>query len=294
MLRTLVSLALLATSLGAQSSDPVTADPAARDSAYPAALEEVAIPSGGARMNGMVLVAAGAGPHPLVVLLHGYPGNERNLDVAQALRRAGNDVLYFNYRGAWGSGGTFSFANAQADVAAALRWARTSDDARRFRIDPRRIALVGHSMGGWLAMLGASADTAVACVGGIDFADMVVGHGTGVTRESDSAFTAYTKWLTTPGGPLRADPRALVASLRAHPEWALARHAPRLAARPLLLVDIEENPYHDDLTGALRAAGAKRLTEHVWPTDHSFNDRRVALTREVVRWVRDGCGLAER
>jgi uncharacterized protein len=292
MLRPILVVSLLATSLGAQPRDPVVADPAASDSLHPAALEEIAITSGGARMNGLMLVADGAGPHPLVILLHGYPGNERNLDVAQALRRAGSNVLYFSYRGAWGSGGTFSFANAQADVAAALRWARSPDVAKQLRVDPRRIALVGHSMGGWLAMLGAAADAGVVCAGGIDFADMVVGHGAAATRESDSAFTAYTRWLTAPGGPLRADARPLVASLRAHPEWALARHAPRLAGRPLLLVSIEENPYHNDFVSALRGAGARRLTALVWPTDHSFNDRRVELARTVVGWVGGACGFA--
>jgi len=47
-----------------------------------------------------VYVAAGAGPHPAVVLLHGFPGNEKTLDLAQDVRRAGWNVLYFNYRGA--------------------------------------------------------------------------------------------------------------------------------------------------------------------------------------------------
>ena len=37
----------------------------------------------------IIVLAAGAGTHPVVVFLHGYPGNERNLDLAQAVRRAG-------------------------------------------------------------------------------------------------------------------------------------------------------------------------------------------------------------
>jgi hypothetical protein len=36
--------------------------------------------------------------------LHGFPGNERNFDVAQALRRAGYAALVFHYRGSWGVG----------------------------------------------------------------------------------------------------------------------------------------------------------------------------------------------
>jgi pimeloyl-ACP methyl ester carboxylesterase len=65
------------------------------------------IPSHGAMLNAFVYIAAGVGPHPAVVLLHGFPGNERNLDLAQDMRRAGWDVLYFNYRGSWGSPGDF-------------------------------------------------------------------------------------------------------------------------------------------------------------------------------------------
>jgi hypothetical protein len=42
---------------------------------------------------------------------------------------------------------------------------------------------------------------------------------------------------------------------------------------------------------ALRSAGASRLTATTWPTDHSFNDRREELAREVVRWARADCRL---
>jgi uncharacterized protein len=284
MPRLALSLLLLtALPLGAQS-DPVTADPAPRDTLFPATFAELALSSAGSRMNAFMLVAQGEGPHPLVVLLHGYPGNERNLDVAQALRRAGSNVLYFDYRGSWGSGGTFSFANAQADVAAAVRWARQADSARAYRVDPRRVALVGHSMGGWLAALGAAADPSIACVGILEVGDMA-------QEGADTSFTTYTRWLTSPGGPLRGDARAMTASLRAHPEWKLVPNAPKIASRPILLLDNDQNPYHADFAEALRSAGAKRLTEHVWETDHSFNDMRVELTRTVVSWVRSGCGF---
>ena len=71
-------------------------------------------------MNALLFVAGGKGPHPTVILMHGLPGNERNLDLAQAIRRAGWDVLTFTYRGAWGSPGDFSIANSMEDTAAAL------------------------------------------------------------------------------------------------------------------------------------------------------------------------------
>ena len=54
------------------------------------------------------------------ILLHGFPGNERNLDLAQALRRAGWNAVFFHYRGSWGSDGDFSFGHVLEDVAAVV------------------------------------------------------------------------------------------------------------------------------------------------------------------------------
>ena len=69
--------------------DPATMDKTVADSVHPPAMVELAFESNGHRVNGLMYLAQGAGPHPTVILLHGYPGNERNLDLAQALRRAG-------------------------------------------------------------------------------------------------------------------------------------------------------------------------------------------------------------
>jgi pimeloyl-ACP methyl ester carboxylesterase len=265
------------------------------DSAHPMALEELHFTSAGARLNGLLYAAAGAGPHPTVVLLHGYPGNERNLDVAQALRRAGANVLFFHYRGAWGSGGEFSFAHAQEDVAAALAFLRDTATARRYRVDPRRLALVGHSMGGWLALRGAAADRGVKCVAALEFWD--AGRD-GVQMRGDSAaraeFLAYTADVTAPGAPLRAagGAQALVGSLLARgDEWALAGAAPSLTDRPVLLLDNAANPWHAPMVEALGRAGAARVSSAVWRTDHSFSDRRVGLARAVVDWMRGDCRL---
>src|SRR5271163_2186057 len=48
------------------------------DSTHPARMEVLHIPSHGETTNGIAYVAAGAGEHPAVVLLHGLPGNEKN------------------------------------------------------------------------------------------------------------------------------------------------------------------------------------------------------------------------
>src|SRR5262249_5513533 len=126
--------------------------------AHPAYNKQLLIPSGGAGMNAVLFAAAGAGAHPTVILTHGLPGNERNLDLAQAIRRCGWDVLTFTYRGAWGSPGAFPISKSTDDSAAALAFAR-SPDAAKVGIDGRHIVLAGHSMGGATAFMTAAGAT---------------------------------------------------------------------------------------------------------------------------------------
>ena len=101
------------------TAQAIAQDPPA-DAAHPARMEVIHVPTGGVKVNGIVYVAAGPGPHPTFVLFHGLPGNERNLDLAQAVRRAGWNVVAINYRGSWGSPGAFSFAQNLEDARAVL------------------------------------------------------------------------------------------------------------------------------------------------------------------------------
>ncbi len=270
-------------------------DPPAGDSAHPSRLAEIAFRSAGERLNGLLYVASGAGPHPVVLLLHGNPGNERNLDVAQAIRRAGYTVFYFDYRGNWGSGGTFSRSHALEDVAAALAWVRSPAVAGQFGLDTTRIALLGHSMGGWLALMSAAADPRVACVGALDARNVgAYGRQLRSDRSTDSALVAANDSLTAPGAPYRAEGggAGLVAEMKANAErWGVTGHARALSDRPVLLVAATFKPDQDSLAAALSRAGARRMTVLAWRTDHSFSDRRLALAGTVVGWLRTSCGL---
>jgi predicted alpha/beta-fold hydrolase len=106
---------------------------------------EVLVPSHGLGMNGLFYRAGGAGLHPTMVLLHGFPGNEQNLGLAQAIRRAGWNVLTLHYRGSWGSPGIFSIQHVLQDTDAAVAFVRRPDIAEKFGIDTHRIVLGGHS-----------------------------------------------------------------------------------------------------------------------------------------------------
>src|SRR5213075_2909546 len=135
----MASLAANATAVAAPPARAAITDPS-RDARHPTANKQLLIPSHGSGMNALLFEASGKGPHPTVILMHGLPGNERNLDLAQAIRRVGWDVLAFTYRGAWGSPGDFSISNAMEDTRAALDFARSPDGAK-LGIDPRHIVL---------------------------------------------------------------------------------------------------------------------------------------------------------
>jgi hypothetical protein len=74
-------------------------------------------------------------------------------------------------------------------------------------------------------------------------------------------------------------------------EWDVGRRAAKLAGRALLVVagsrDAEVPParHHMPLIDAFRAAGASRMTELVWNTDHAFSDHRIALARATIDWL---------
>ena len=82
------------------------------------------IPGHGVLINGMFYQPSGIGPHPTLVICHGLPGNEKNLDLAQAVRRAGWNAVMLNYRGSWNSPGTLRFFHNLEDADAVLAYIR--------------------------------------------------------------------------------------------------------------------------------------------------------------------------
>src|SRR4249919_4346242 len=79
---------LAVVSLDATALDPARGDAAVTDpvpdAAHPTANKQLLVPSGGVGMNALFLLASGEGPKPTLILLHGLPGNEKNVDLAQA------------------------------------------------------------------------------------------------------------------------------------------------------------------------------------------------------------------
>ena len=256
-----------------------------------ASMESFQIPSHGGFLNAFVYVASGPGPHPAVVLLHGFPGNERNLDLAQEIRSAGWDVLYFDYRGSWGSPGDFSFSHGIEDTAAAVNYLRTPEMMGVLRLDPSRIVLVGHSMGGFMAVQAAAADVGIMGVALISAADFGGRVPQPLSRDGEEAeiralSASYDREGMEPIAGCTAEglARELLANAT---QWSFVGKVEALKVRPLLIVSSEDayGNGNEAFASALRRAGNNRVSTLHLQTDHAYSDQRGPLAGAILRWL---------
>jgi pimeloyl-ACP methyl ester carboxylesterase len=277
----LVSFGFASAGASAQSVPPaIFTDPPA-DSAHPAAMTVLHIPSHGVLINALVYSPPGAGPHPTLVICHGLPGNEKNLDLAQAVRRAGWNAVAFNYRGSWGSPGAFRFAQNLQDADAVLSYLREPANAVKLGVDAKRIAIAGHSMGGWVAAHTAAHDHALmgailismgdmGLLGGMPHAEVVATMADNM--ESLSGVTA----------------ESMAHEVQTHArEFLVAGTAQGLAQLPVLALTANDHlaSHTDSLVAAIKAKGGTNITAMHVETDHGWSDHRIALESTVITWL---------
>jgi len=250
------------------------------DAAHPARAETLHIPTGGVKVNGLAYIAAGPGAHPTVVLFHGMPGNEKNLDLAQAIRRAGWNVVTLNYRGSWGSPGTYSFKGNLADAKAALAYVRTPEVAARLQIDAGRLVLIGHSMGGWVTAMTAGADPDVKGAVLISAADM--GQLARLPAERRVAIAADS--MESLAGITAESMGADMGTLG---DLGFAAAAPGLVGKPLLILSSDDGlaPMTDGLAADIRKRGGQQVTTIHGATNHAWDSLRIRLETEVLAWL---------
>jgi alpha-beta hydrolase superfamily lysophospholipase len=125
-------------------------------------------------LNADVYIPAAPGPWPLVQISHAWPGTLREFPLsgwAERLASRGFVVIVSDRRGASSELSTWPTLDPASDVfdlsasvngediLRILRWAiaqnETSDSFLYGAVDPRRIAIAGHSLGGYLATFAA-------------------------------------------------------------------------------------------------------------------------------------------
>lgn len=282
-----LTLLIAAPALAEPLPASLVADPP-KDVAHPAGMMAFALPTKGAKINAVLFTAAGAGAHPTVLLLHGLPGNEQNLDLARAIQREGWNVLTLHYRGSWGSAGQYSFTHCIEDAQSAVAWLRDPNTDAAPHLDPARIAVVGHSLGGFLAGYTAAHDPSLIGAALISPADL--GATIGAAPRPFAIKAVEDNVQNGKGMRTLGDANSEVLAdeaIRNAKAWALAQFSPALAKHPLLMVTSDDGLGRADdlLATAVEAQSGAQVTRVHIATDHSYNDSRIALEAVVIRWL---------
>ena len=232
----------------------------------------------------MLYTAAGEGNHPTVLLLHGIPGCERNLDLAQSLRRAGFHVMTFHYSGSWGSDGNYSLSNDLEDANTVLDFILRDET---YGFDKRHIYAVGHSMGGFVC--GQIAGHRPEIKRAVLLMPCDIGRLPQIAREDPAAYGIIqevledsAQWLSGTSGEA-----LLREALDRSADFRLESAAGALAQKPVLCIagtlDIYTPPslHCEPLIRAVHAAGGTSLQGIRYPTDHFFADYRLTVAEAV-------------
>jgi pimeloyl-ACP methyl ester carboxylesterase len=217
-----------------------------------------------------VYYTAGDGPAPLALMLHGFPGSEKNHDLAQALRALGWHVLVLHFGGAWGSGGLYDLTQHPQDAQAALDFALS--DRAPAPVDVRSIAVIGYSMGGRAALIAAHADErigAVVSMGGFsDFSDTLL-ESSFFAPSLPFLHGATVEGLTAQFGVLARtlQPYEAAAAIAPRPVWVVHGTADEVV------------PYYH--APALAAGGSHIQLLPIEGANHTFASHRAPLIEAV-------------
>jgi len=105
-------------------------------------VEKITFNSKGNSLKGRTYRPTIEGKYPAVAICHGYPGDPKNMDLAEEMALNGVAVLVFYYQGAWGSEGHFRFSSVEPNTVDAINYLKSQSF-----VDPKRVGLISHSMG---------------------------------------------------------------------------------------------------------------------------------------------------
>jgi uncharacterized protein len=286
----LAALVLVSITSSVQSSQSSAAK---ETEAPPASTRQMMIPSHGSMLLGVFYLAPGTGLHPTAIVLHGFPGFEQNLDIAQTLRANGWNVLAMHYRGSWGVKGDFSFEHAAEDVDTEVQFVLNPANAVKYRIDTHRTLVIGHSMGGYMAASATAHNAQVsACI-------LISAWNIGVDYETRRHIGSKPPTIENEAESLEQDGNlmplsgtsglTLAREIREHEQELNFLNLVRsISPRPTLVISANDGLADSDhaFAAALRKAGDTAVIEKHWNTDHSYSGERQELVAAILEWAK--------
>ena len=264
--------------------DPTNSDIPEIDEESPPFMAAFELASNGSKLNVLFYGANGVGPHPTVILLHGYPGNEKNLDLAQALKRSGINVFFCNYRGTWGSEGLFTIDNAIADVHRFIDYLQNLPPDNDLHVDVTKIWLVGHSFGGFFALIVGSQRSEIQRVVAIAPPNLALLLSIPEVRENPDGWLQNSV-VTAPLNEFMAE---LLEKPSVYDSFAVAE---KFTKRDVLLIGagrdevLPPDKFHTPLVEEFTKHSSINFEHQIFHDDHSFSSHRIALSRSIVNWL---------
>lgn len=273
------------------SLEAICCDPIEVDKEYSAVTESFTFNCHGYNVISSMFIAQGLGPHPTILLLHGFPGYEKNHDLAQIFRRAGYNVMVFHYRGSWGSEGSYSIGNVLEDAETAVDFLKSEKSIKSYRVDPSKIILIGHSLGGFTAFMTAANHPeikSVAFLAGFNF-----GHyGDILLNTNESIESSAEPWRDSMPPLKGITPEQFINDIIGNRKnWDLLSKVEKLKEHSILMIagsndtvaTFEE--HHKVLADAIKKCNASNFSEVIIDSSHDFSDRRIALSKEILLWL---------
>ena len=251
------------------------------DKTSPAGSIELFIPSANSLLNGFMYKANGAEKHPTLLLLHGYPGNEKNLDLAQVVRAHGWNVIYFDYRGSWGSQGKFSFRNCVADIINVVYFCNKYQDS--LQIDTSKIVLFGHSMAGWASLKAIQQLPAIKKAFILSAWDIYNQYGRQLKGAELNAFNMSADTLGkyfVLNGSLKDRFQPV---LERDEYFNLEINIEPLKGKQIIMLD--EHDRNKKIAEAIQNLNPVYFKYYVWQTDHVFTNKRASLMNMVLSFL---------
>ena len=250
------------------------------DKSSPAGMGELFIPSANALLAGFIYKANGAQKHPTLLMLHGYPGNERNLDIAQVARSHGWNVIFFDYRGSWGSQGKFSFKNCVEDVVNVVGFCKKYQDS--LRIDTSNIVLFGHSMGGWVCLKTLSQLPGIKK--GFALSTWNIYNDMKDIKTEQELYAKMNRKFGKGYFVLNTPDKEIYAAVLKDPGYFMLDKNPQLLAGKQIIM-LDEHTRNQQLAETLKSTNQSYFNYEVWQTDHPFTNKRVSLINKVLAFL---------
>jgi dienelactone hydrolase len=243
-------------------------------------VENVSFESEGYKLFGRIYRPNKPGRFPAVAICHGYPGDNKNMDLAEELALNGITTMIFYYRGAWGSEGTYSFKGFEPSTRDAIEYLISLPF-----VDPRRVGLIGYSMGAIPLAARLRSDPSLKT--GI-FISPAANISTFASEDvMDTIIPVFIEMAEGKLNGLNTE------TLKADLSWALDNQNPiemiRDARVPVMVVvGSSDQLTPPELCRALyEAANEPKNWVLIEGADHAYADHRIPLIKAVLDWLKE-------